>query len=375
ALMVIHAAGLVPAPQMESNGPWLMVNDNYRFYWAIWAVGVALAVLGATALWAAPWKGRTWAAGALALVLVIDLWRLLFTVNGAAPASEYYPDTSFLRQVRDNVPSTERVLVEGEGIPANTAMIYGIRDWRAQDALLTERAFQALLLLDPNLSKNGWNAYNVFLSNLHQPVAPLLGMRYFIFPTGTNPNTPGLTDKSVPAFTRLAYKEGLGLWRAEGVPGFTYLSDNLQAVADEKAARAWMQGLAWEQTRQYPAMVEAPATTIASIQPDPAHTSPGKADVTEYTPGHVRVHASAARPALLVVAESFYPGWRATLDGKPVEILRANYLSQGIVVPTGEHTIDLQYAPGTLTYGAWITALSTLVLFFLFLWAFLKRKK
>jgi hypothetical protein len=375
ALMAIHAAGLLPPPQMESNGPWLMVNDNYRFYWIIWTIGVALAALGASALWAAKWRGPRVGFVLLCAIVVVDLWRLLFTVNGTAPASQYYPQTSFLQQVKDLVPSPERILVEGEGLPPNTAMVYDIRDWRAQDALLTERAYQATLLLDPDLPKDGWSEYNMFLNNLHLPVAPLLGMRYFIFPAGTNPNTPGLTDSTVPAFTRLAYKEGLGLWRAEGVPGFAYLSDNVQVAAGEPAARAWAHRLTWEQTRRYPAMVEAPPTAVEAIRPDPAHTSPGKADITIYTPGHIRLQISASRPALLVVAESWYPGWRATLDGKPVDLLRANYLSQGVVVPAGEHTVDLHYVPDTVTNGAWISALAALAIALLFLIALRARPK
>jgi uncharacterized membrane protein YfhO len=83
----------------------------------------------------------------------------------------------------------------------------------------------------------------------------------------------------------------------------------------------------------------------------------------------------AARQALLVVAESWYPGWRATLDGEPVGILRANYLSQGVVVPAGEHTVDLRYTPGAFIYGAWISALSALAIAGLFLWAWWPLRK
>src|SRR5207253_2401104 len=137
-IMAIHAAGLLPTPEMQSNGPWLMVNDNYRFYWTIWAVGSALAALGATALWAARWRAR-WAGFALlCLVLLVDLWSLTYTITPSAPAEDYFPQTTFLTQVKTLVPPAERILVEGDGMPANSALVYAIRDWRAQDPMISE---------------------------------------------------------------------------------------------------------------------------------------------------------------------------------------------------------------------------------------------
>src|SRR5262249_31986495 len=157
--------------------------------------------------------------------------------------------------------------------------VFGIRDWRVQDPMLTQRAYRAAAILDPNFRKTLWNEYNMFLLNMRLPVAPLLGMQYFIFPAGRDPNVPGLTDKTVPQFTRLAYKDGLGLWKAEGVPGFAYLSDNISVVGDEQAAFVWMNGLDWTKTRTYPAMIEGIDGDVASVTHDPAGSSPGRTDV------------------------------------------------------------------------------------------------
>src|SRR5262249_38169784 len=159
------------------------------------------------------------------------------------------------------------------------------------------------------------------------------------------PNHPDTPDPGRPNFKRLAYTDGLGLWEAEDVPGFAYLSDNVQAVDGEPAAAAWMRSATWDTVRSAAALGEAPAAAVASIRPGPAGSSPGTVTVPEYTPGHILVQADAARPALLAVAESLAPGWQATLDGQPVDILRTNYLSQGVVVPAGQHTIEFRYQP------------------------------
>jgi hypothetical protein len=293
----------------------------------------------------------------LGVILVIDLWRLLGNVNPTGPARDYYPETSYIQQVRQIVPPTERIVFEGDGLPANTALVYGIRDWRAQDALVSERAYQAAALLSPDLPKSVYTEYNFLFFQPRLPVAPLLGMRYYattIVKTDTPAPEPP-PDPNQPPFVRRALKDGMSLWEMEGVPGFTYLSDNLYVADGEPAARAWMQAVTWEQVRAYMALVEAPPAAVAAIQHDPVGTSPGTVAVQAYTPGAIRLQTTAARPALLVVAETLAPGWRATLDGQAVPIWRANYLSQGVVVPAGTHTVELDYLPDSVLIGAAIS--------------------
>ena len=69
----------------------------------------------------------------------------------------------------------------------------------------------------------------------------------------------------------------------------------------------------------------------------------------------------AARPGLVVVAYTHYPGWQATLDGQPVSILRANYAFSAVPVPIGRHELVLEYRPASLTAGGIMTALALLV--------------
>jgi hypothetical protein len=153
------------------------------------------------------------------------------------------------------------------------------------------------------------------------------------------------------------------------VPGYAYLTDNVRALSDGAEAEQWLAGLTWESVRSYEAAVEAPASALASVRRDPAGTSPGRADVTEYRPGYVRLEVEAARPALVVAAEAHYPGWHATLDGQPAELLRANYLSQGVLVPEGTHTVELRYDPDSIRYGTLISIAGLLGLAALVVWA------
>ena len=69
----------------------------------------------------------------------------------------------------------------------------------------------------------------------------------------------------------------------------------------------------------------------------------------------------APRDGLLVIADPFYPGWTATLDGKPVPILRANFAFQAVPVTAGRHELRLAYRNRWVGVGAAVS-LGTLAL-------------
>jgi hypothetical protein len=84
--------------------------------------------------------------------------------------------------------------------------------------------------------------------------------------------------------------------------------------------------------------------------------------------------ANLTSPGLLVVAKSWYPGWRATVNGKQTKVLKANANSQALVLPEGESQIILYYAPYWLVIGGLTSLCSHLLLFFLLALKLLQRK-
>jgi hypothetical protein len=69
----------------------------------------------------------------------------------------------------------------------------------------------------------------------------------------------------------------------------------------------------------------------------------------------------APRDGLAVILDPFYPGWTATLDGKPVPILRADFAFQAVAVPAGRHELRLTYRNRWVGIGAAVS-LGTLAL-------------
>lgn len=93
------------------------------------------------------------------------------------------------------------------------------------------------------------------------------------------------------------------------------------------------------------------ASPLAAAPDAPARGHPAKILRDEET--LVEVEAELAAPGLVVLADSYARGWRASVDGEPAPIHPTNHLFRGVVAPPGRHRIRFEYhAPGLLAGAA-----------------------
>ena len=85
--------------------------------------------------------------------------------------------------------------------------------------------------------------------------------------------------------------------------------------------------------------------------------SPGVCAVEDERPGRLRIKASCPSRRLLVVSESYHSGWKASIDGQPADVLRANGDFLGCVVPPGDHQVVLDFQPDSLRCGRLLSCL------------------
>ena len=65
---------------------------------------------------------------------------------------------------------------------------------------------------------------------------------------------------------------------------------------------------------------------------------------------------------VLVLADAYYPGWRATVDGAEAMIYPADSAFRGVLLPPGQHVVEFTYQPMSFAAGLAVTALSLLLL-------------
>ena len=78
-------------------------------------------------------------------------------------------------------------------------------------------------------------------------------------------------------------------------------------------------------------------------------------------PDLVELRTVTSDPTFLVLRDTYYPGWRAFVDGHEVHIWRTDYLFRGVEVPAGEHTIRFEFSPLSFRVGLVISIISFLL--------------
>lgn len=104
-----------------------------------------------------------------------------------------------------------------------------------------------------------------------------------------------------------------------------------------------------------------PADGEPTIPPDGASTIPAHGLATITAEGDETLDIDAAGPGTLIVADTWYPGWVATVDGVETPIWRANLWQRAIPLPPGAHHVHLAFALPKLRESRWLQAGGALV--------------
>jgi hypothetical protein len=101
------------------------------------------------------------------------------------------------------------------------------------------------------------------------------------------------------------------------------------------------------------------------MQLENAKAATDKVEVVSYQPNHVVLKCETGQEAFLYVSDTFYPGWRAYVDGKRTEIVRANLAFRAVRVPQGGHTVSFRYVPISFYAGLVLTVIGLILALFL----------
>ena len=118
-------------------------------------------------------------------------------------------------------------------------------------------------------------------------------------------------------------------------------------------------------------MVEAsdrdPAETVVLSNPPQqrpgasANGADGRVEVLDEDPTRIRLAVTRSDPGYLVLARPYYPGWKASVDGMPRSLLRANYAFMAVEVPAGTSRVTIRYQPASVWWGAVLSLTGLLI--------------
>ncbi len=325
---------------IRANAPAVTVGAIRSLLFVVLACGL---LLGVTEEKISP-RAFGWA---ITVLVIADLWTVeKYYFKFSAPASTLYATNAAVEYVKAQ-PEPGRVLALP---PSNPRSDHG-------DAFLGRNA----LMLHRVRSVAGYHGNEIgrYLQLEGEGQGNLLSPRFWRL-TNTRYLLTDLDSIPAPGFKRLVgpVKDASGnLISLFAVPG-----DNPAAWVTPvivKAPDASVLAAIYD-PRFEPASV-ALFDTSAKVPSKSITALPAPLSITTSTkyvsPSHIRVQLSAPAPdgAALVVAENYYPGWTALVDGKPAAADRADLSLIGVVLPAGGRTVDLTFHDTSYDTGKTIT--------------------
>jgi hypothetical protein len=98
------------------------------------------------------------------------------------------------------------------------------------------------------------------------------------------------------------------------------------------------------------------------------------AKIARYEDSRVSIQVTSNDDAVLVLTDSYYPGWRAYLDGKQTDILRANHFFRAVVIPEGTHRIEFIYEPDWFRLGALVSLMTLFTIIGVSAFLFIRKR-
>ena len=114
---------------------------------------------------------------------------------------------------------------------------------------------------------------------------------------------------------------------------------------------------------------------IGQSEPQTSPPPNASVEVKQYADQNIVARVRTAQPGIILLADTWYPGWKARVDGQSTPLYRADYILKAIYVPAGDHEIQFYFAPPTFRIGAAISLLTILGAVLWGLWRGLLSKK
>ncbi|MCP4543681.1 MAG: YfhO family protein [Chloroflexi bacterium] len=280
--------------------------------------------------------------GVLVLGLVVfDLW----TFGGNLANTVPVPHSSYWRKTFETVsaPQAERVLPwDLNDFYQNGGMAYNLRSVFGYDPLVLQR-YEAFIASRPDYRAR---TYDLLNARYMMTAAPL--------ESSDHPNAPRLVLDEPNVYV---YERPNALPRAWVVSQIEVMEDAAMLTRIHEP--------------DFDPRTTALLNSVMACDGTAANGE-SQVEIVRYDGNRIEAQVRGSG-GLLIFSEMDYPGWQATVDGNPTQLVRADYVLRALCVPEGEHQVAMVYDPPLLKIGLGVTSLALLAIIGCGIWFIRQR--
>jgi hypothetical protein len=234
-------------------------------------------------------------------------------------------------------------------LPFDTALYYGLRDSQGYTPFIIDRESDFLQSVEERcVLHERWAAPFRNPKSLENPMFALLSVKYVLTDLKTHLNE----RRFKPVF-----EDGIRIYEYSDYIPRAFVVHQYQVVPSKDSVLRKLKENA-ANLRETVLLEEIPDEDLSV----PAPIRDESVEFSSDGPNEVKLKVVTPTDGFLVLNDTFYPGWKSSVDGVEQRIYRANYMFRAVFVPAGNHEVTFHYRPASLFVGASISSISLLAL-------------
>ncbi len=268
---------------------------------------------------------------ALIILVAADLLRFGWKFTPFTPREYFFPTTKVITFLQNAQKPFRVMSLDDRILPPNTAGYFGIESIEGYDPLYS-RLYERFMVVAQRGKADLTEPFGLnrilTLHNVSSSLLPLLNVKYVL----------ALENLDSP-FLRLAFSDGeVRVYEYLRYRQRVFLAEAIEEMFDAEDEAVLEKVLT---NKPNTVVVQEPLGVLSS----PIQSSES-VKIVSYKESTMTLEVRAANPRLLVVQTPYDKLSQARIGGDKAEIIRVNYLFFGVIVPQGEHTIELTHSPG-----------------------------
>lgn len=257
----------------------------------------------------------------LMVLVVIELFRFSWKFNTFSKKEYLYPETSSIKFLEKNIGNFRIATTDSRVLAPNFSIMHGLSSVEGYDPLYIERYAELIAAInrnEPNIKPPfGFNRI-IRIENFSSNLVDLMGVKYVL----------SLSDMNVAGYEKVFEEGQTKIYENDEVLPRTFFVKELKFAQNKNDVIKMMFDPDFIPIDQ--AVVEE------KVNED---FSKGKANVAKYSNEEIIIETENKGIGFLVLTDTFYPSWRARINGRAVKIYKTDFNFRGVIVPPGKNEV------------------------------------
>jgi hypothetical protein len=300
-----------------------------------------------------PARWGRWTPTAICLGCIIgDLLGFGMGYNPSIAHESYYPSTGAIKWLQQD-SSIFRILGSRSIFVPNTPEVFNLNDARGFGAMSVQR-YEELIN-----GRAGGSQFYAYAPSLPQSFQ-LLNVKYLLSHKSDTVNSNLFERVYSGEIDIYRYKA----WRERALLVFDYQVDPQPSSILDRVRSGAFDPAKTLLLETDPEKIERPGQNMILT-----NNITSSVRITSYQPDEVKIEASLARPGFLLLLDTYFPGWSATVNGQNAPIYRADYNFRAVSLPAGNSSVIFSYQPASLRIGMALFVTGLLMLAVTWFWS------